>query len=525
MTALHHCDLSYNRLQGTVPMAVQRAFGIKVLVLEGNMIDRSAEAEAIRILESEHREAEAAVELGRREEEERSLRALLQTTTTHDTHTSGGADGSGGGDEGGGGDGGDEGADGGGGGGGERSDAEAESRSDEWSEGGADEGHEHAHEHDYEYEHDYEHEYQPMMVLRRGTILKLDSLPSHEEAKRRYILYVEVRSASSYEVPSTEDALWFTRMRHYASCAPLPSSSSSLSPASARSHMVERDTASMELVRRNQIAFISHRWESPIVPTPTTTTRNALSHHPDDKDHSKLKHLQRILRQPANESVEFVWLDWWSTPTLTLELDTNATTNNPATRAHRTATLSSVPKYIHKCGHHWRLFSTAAQQTEAASRAWIMLELMVARAPSRYWPFEWVQAEGGGSRRTATPLYYNSTTREVTTASPMQWRSRTHCLESVWAAGECYTNVIGQWDPFGAMAAADPPRNPVHGRLTDERDRPIIARLTIEALSLYRDSHAMSPEACDEFLQAARRMPRVHTVVRKVFQKRASLRP
>ena len=28
----------------------------------------------------------------------------------------------------------------------------------------------------------------PMMVLRRGTIMKLDSLPSHEEAKRRCAL-------------------------------------------------------------------------------------------------------------------------------------------------------------------------------------------------------------------------------------------------------------------------------------------------------------------------------------------------
>ena len=70
-----------------------------------------------------------------------------------------------------------------------------------------------------------------------------------------------------------------------------------------------------------------------------------------------------------------------------------------------------------------------------------MLEVMVAHAPSRYWPAEWVQAEGGQNRRTAQASYYNSTTREFTVNTPVQWCSRTHCLESVWAGGECHTKV------------------------------------------------------------------------------------
>ena len=55
---------------------------------------------------------------------------------------------------------------------------------------------------------------------------------------------------------------------------------------------VERDSASMELVRRENIAFVSHRWANPIVPTAKVSTGNALNHHPDNKAADKVRHVR-----------------------------------------------------------------------------------------------------------------------------------------------------------------------------------------------------------------------------------------
>ena len=85
-----------------------------------------------------------------------------------------------------------------------------------------------------------------------------------------------------------------------------------------------------------------------------------------------MKHLKQILKE--NERIEFVWLDWWSTPTLTLELDTTTT---PAVKAARSKALASIPHFVHSCGHHWCLWATNAQKAESLSRSWIMLEVTI----------------------------------------------------------------------------------------------------------------------------------------------------
>ena len=64
----------------------------------------------------------------------------------------------------------------------------------------------------------------------------------------------------------------------------------------------------------------------------------------------------------------------------------------------------------------------------------------------------------------------------------------------------------------------------MHRHALAPRDRTTIARLTVEVLSLYRESNAMTRDACDVFLAAAQRMPKVHTVVRRVFKRKPSAR-
>ena len=137
------------------------------------------------------------------------------------------------------------------------------------------------------------------------TLLPTRNLVTHTT---RYILYVEDRSASSYEVNVESDALWFSRVRTYDTTAPIAddstwkaealvdragavvSDSRSFSAKPPRgTGMVERDSASMELVRRENIAFVSHRWANPIVPTAKVSTGHALNHHPDNKAADKVR--------------------------------------------------------------------------------------------------------------------------------------------------------------------------------------------------------------------------------------------
>ena len=146
MDHLAFVDLSFNRLTGTVPSTIAEKYKLEVFALEGNAIDATPEEEARRRLLADQAADERNVAIAKKQAYKQDLidkgfAELIQS----DSDTEQDGDGSGGGGS------------GGGGGGAEEEEALG--------------GH------------------YPMMVLRRGTILKLDSLPSHEEAKRRYIKF------------------------------------------------------------------------------------------------------------------------------------------------------------------------------------------------------------------------------------------------------------------------------------------------------------------------------------------------
>lgn len=107
-------------------------------------------------------------------------------------------------------------------------------------------------------------------------------------------------------------------------------------------------------VRREEIAFMSHRWLDPKGP------------HPDDELDSKLAHIKEILR--ANEEIKYVWMDYLCVP--------QAREN----QMKQQAAINSLPHYIKSCGNVFILVGNEGESHYSvySGRGWCRLERITA---------------------------------------------------------------------------------------------------------------------------------------------------
>mmetsp|Transcript_4189 Transcript_4189/g.5803 ORF Transcript_4189/g.5803 Transcript_4189/m.5803 type:complete len:636 (+) Transcript_4189:54-1961(+) len=103
-------------------------------------------------------------------------------------------------------------------------------------------------------------------------------------------------------------------------------------------------------VKREQIAFMSHRWLDPH------------GTHPDCEKDSKLKHVQSLLIQ--NPHIKYIWMDYLCVP------------QAPENRSKNVAAINSLPNYIKSCGNVFILVgdSGEAQYSVFNTRGWCQLE-------------------------------------------------------------------------------------------------------------------------------------------------------